>query len=96
MSAYFLFDNLEVRDPAKLDAYKRRVAPVVQQCGGRYVVLGGNPERLEGEWRPRFPVMIEFPSAEQAHRWYDSPDYAALKALRLSAGRFSAVIIEGV
>jgi uncharacterized protein (DUF1330 family) len=96
MSAYCLFDNLEVNDISKLKEYKARVAPIVQQYGGRYVVLGGKVELVEGTWKPTFPVMIEFPTLEQAHRWYHSEEYRELKALRLSAGRFNAVFMEGL
>ncbi len=95
MAAYCLFDNFEVTDPAKLEDYKDRVAPVVAHYGGRYVVLGGKLQRVEGDWQPVFPVMIEFPSLEQAHRWYNSEEYRELKALRLSAVKSSAVFIDG-
>lgn len=96
MSAYCLFDNLDVSDPHKLDEYKQRVAPVVEKFGGRYVVMGGPVERVEGDWSPTFPVMIEFPSLEKAKQWYASDDYAELKALRLSAVTSNGVIIAGV
>jgi len=96
MPAYCLFDNVEVTDLGKLDQYKTRVAPVVQQYGGRYVVLGGKVDLVEGAWKPTFPVMIEFPTLEQAHRWYHSEEYRELKALRLSAGRFNAIFMEGI
>ena len=96
MSAYCLFDNLEVTDPTRLEEYKNRALPVVEHYGGRYVVLGGKFDTIEGEWRPTFPVMIEFPSLEQAYRWYDSDEYQELKALRLSAVRSNAVFIEGI
>lgn len=95
MSAYCLFDNLEIHDASKLERYKSRVAAVVEKFGGRYVVLGGRVDRVEGSWQPTFPVMIEFPSLDDAHRWYDSDDYRDLKELRLSAGRFAAVFMEG-
>ena len=96
MSAYCLFDNLEVIDSAKLEEYKQRALPVVEQYGGRYVVLGGKFDIVEGEWGPTFPVMIEFPSLEKAYRWYDSDEYRDLKMLRLSAVRSNAVFIEGI
>lgn len=89
-------DNLEVIDAAKLEEYKQKTAPLVEQYGGRYVVLGGKVDRMEGSWRPTFPVMIEFPSLERAHEWYASADYARLKALRLSAVRSNAVFMEGL
>jgi uncharacterized protein (DUF1330 family) len=91
-----LFDNLEIFDPAKMEAYKERVMPVVQQFGGRYVVIGGKVDLMEGTAQPSYPVMIEFPSLEQAHRWYGSEEYRELKSLRLEAGRFNAVFVEGL
>ena len=96
MSAYCFFDNLEVTDAAKLEEYKNRVASVVEKYAGRYIVLGGKMDVVEGDWQPVFPVIIEFPSLEQAHRWYASDEYRELKALRLSAVRSIAVFIEGL
>lgn len=96
MAAYMLFDNLEVRDAGLLAEYKARAAEVVRRYGGRYVVLGGPSEMLEGNWAPAFPVMIEFPNRERARAWYTAPEYQALKALRLRAVRSSAVLLEGV
>lgn len=96
MAAYCLFDNLEVVDGPKLEEYKSRVAPVVQRYGGRYVVLGGRVDLMEGQWRPTFPVMIEFPDLDRAHEWYTSDEYRELKALRLSAVKSNAVFIEGL
>jgi uncharacterized protein (DUF1330 family) len=96
MAAYCLFDNLEVIDAGTLEEYKSRVAPIVHRYGGRYVVLGGKVERMEGAWRPTFPVMIEFPDLARAHEWYASDAYRELKALRLSAVRSNAVFFEGL
>jgi uncharacterized protein (DUF1330 family) len=96
MPAYCLLDNLEITDSERLERYKARVAPVVQKFGGQYRVLGGKTELAEGTWKPTFPVMIEFPNFERARSWYYSEEYRDLKALRLAAGRFNAVIIEGL
>ncbi len=95
MAAYMLFDNLEVRDAGLLAEYKARAADVVRRYGGRYVVLGGPSEMLEGNWAPAYPVMIEFASTERARAWYTAPEYRLLKALRLRAVRSSAVLLEG-
>lgn len=96
MSAYCFFDNLETIDPGKLEEYKSLVAPVVEQYGGRYVVLGGKFKVVEGDWSPTFPVIIEFPSLKQACYWYDSAEYQKLKELRLSAVKSNAVFLEGL
>ncbi len=94
MSAYCFFDVLEVTDAEKMEAYRAGVFSTVQNHGGRYVVIGGPAEVVEGHWKPAFPVMIEFPSMAAARRWYDSPDYAPLKALRLAATRANAVSLD--
>ncbi len=96
MAAYCIFDNLEVRDVAKLEEYKTNAGPIVEKYGGKYVVLGGKVELMEGEWRPTFPVIIEFPNLAAANQWYESDEYRDLKALRLSAVKSNAVFIEGL
>lgn len=95
MAAYCFFDVLEVTDAEKLEEYRAGVLATVERYGGRYLTVGGRSDVVEGEWRPAFPVLIEFPGLERAHEWYDSEEYRDLKALRLAATRGNAVFIEG-
>ncbi|HWT03109.1 MAG TPA: DUF1330 domain-containing protein [Pyrinomonadaceae bacterium] len=95
MPAYCFFDVLEVTDAEKLEHYRDGVLATVERYGGRYLTVGGRSDVVEGQWQPVFPVLIEFPSLEQAHKWYDSEEYRDLKALRLAATRGNAVFIEG-
>ena len=95
MAAYCFFDILEVIDPEKLEDYRNKVLSTVGHFSGRYLTVGGKCDLLEGDWRPVFPVLIEFPSLEQAHSWYDSDEYRELKALRLAATKCNAVFIQG-
>jgi uncharacterized protein (DUF1330 family) len=96
MPAYYLVDTREIKDAAKMEEYKARVLPVVEKFGGRYLVIGGPCEVLEGTYQPVFTVMIEFPSLDDAHRWYNSEDYRELKQLRLAATVGNAVFMTGV
>ena len=68
-----------------MDDYRSRVAPTVVKFGGRYLVRGGPFEVVEGTYRPVRLAMLEFPSMDQARRWYDSEEYRELKQLRLAA-----------
>ena len=95
MSAYCFFDVLEVTDAEKLEEYRDGVLATVERYGGRYLTVGGRSDVVEGQWQPVFPVLIEFPSLERAHDWYESEEYRDLKALRLAATRGNAVFIEG-
>jgi uncharacterized protein (DUF1330 family) len=96
MSCYCLFDILEVTDPSKMENYRKRIGAVVEKFGGRYLVRGGKVDVVEGSWRPVFPVIVQFPSLEQAHKWYGSEEYRELKALRHSACKANAVFMEGL
>lgn len=96
MSAFFIFDNIEVIDSEKLTRYAESVAPIVEQYGGRYRVVGGEIEILEGEWSPVYSVIIEFESVEMAKAWYNSERYAPFKAMRHEAVKCNAVLIKGL
>jgi uncharacterized protein (DUF1330 family) len=95
MPAYFFFDVRSIHDQNKLDEYKAGVFASVERHGGRYLVLGGPFEVLEGGWSPSIPVIIEFPDHARAQQWYESDDYAPLKALRLQATESNGVLIDG-
>jgi uncharacterized protein (DUF1330 family) len=95
MPAYCFFDVLDVVNPEKLEKYREGVLATVERYGGRYLTVGGRCDVVEGQWQPVFPVLIEFPSLEVAHRWYDAEEYRELKALRLAATKGNAVFIEG-
>ncbi len=95
MPAYFLVDTREIKDAAKMEEYKARVASVLQKFGGRYLVIGGPFVVVEGAYQPVFPVLIQFPSMDEARRWYDSEEYRDLKRLRLEATVSNAVFMAG-
>ena len=94
MAAYCLFDIREILDEEAIERYRAGVLATVQQHGGQYVVVGGVCDSVEGSWKPEFPVLLRFPDMASARRWYDSPEYADLKALRLGATRGDAVFME--
>ncbi|BCH21813.1 class I SAM-dependent methyltransferase [Mesorhizobium sp. L-8-3] len=96
MAAYCFFDVREITDQAKVDQYLTGVFATVEQYGGRYLVLGGKSNLVEGDWQPVYPVIVEFSDREQAQRWYWSREYEPLKALRLAGTRSNAVFLEGV
>jgi uncharacterized protein (DUF1330 family) len=94
MTAYCFFDVREVIDPAKLEDYTKQVLATVRQYQGRYRVLGGTCESIEGNWQPVFPVLIEFPDLDLARSWYDSDEYRDVKILRLEGARCDAVMMQ--
>jgi len=87
--------QLRITDPDTFKEYAAQVAPTIALYDGRYLVRGGEYEVLEGEWPELRHVVLEFPSVERARQWHDSPEYAPLKALRMSASQGNAIVIEG-
>jgi uncharacterized protein (DUF1330 family) len=95
MAAYIIVD-IDVHDAPGLEEYRRQVPATLARYGGRFVVRGGAFQALEGAWQPKRLVVLEFPSAEQARRWYHSEEYRPLKAMRLEASTSNLILVEGV
>jgi uncharacterized protein (DUF1330 family) len=79
-----------------MEEYRKQVPATLAKYGGRFIVRGGAHQTVEGDWKPNRLVVLEFPSMEQARRWYDSEEYREPKAIRLRAGRANLVFVEGV
>ena len=94
MAAYVI-GEVDVMDPAAYEDYRKQVGAVVTKYGGRFIARGGRVEALEGGWSPKRLVLLEFPSLEQALKWYRSPEYAPLIKLRQKASRGKLVAVEG-
>lgn len=94
MPAYCFWNVLTVHDPSAMADYVARVPPTVEAHGGEYLVVGGPFDSVEGQWRPAYPVLIRFPSMAAARAWYDSPEYAPLKAQRLAATSGDAFFMD--
>jgi uncharacterized protein (DUF1330 family) len=95
MAAYVIVD-IEVTDPARFAEYRQHVPTTLAPYGGRFLVRGGTHEVVEGSWRPRRLVVLEFPNLDAARRWYDSEEYREPKAIRVGASRANLVFVEGV
>jgi uncharacterized protein (DUF1330 family) len=94
MAAYLVV-NIEVEDAVRYQDYIKAVPPTIAAFGGKYLARGGNVEVLEGEWRPKRLVVVEFPSAEKAKAWWLSTEYAGLKAIRQSCSHGEIVLVDG-
>ena len=76
--------------------YGKRVPETVAAFGGTYVVRGGVPEKIEGDYEPKRIVVLQFESVEKAKEWYNSEMYAPLKEMRMKASTGDLYFVEGV
>ena len=95
MPAYVIAD-IEITDPAAYEEYRAKVPATITQYGGKYVARGGKTEPLEGGWAPKRIALLEFPSLEQARKWYRSPEYAPLIKIRQKASSGRVIMVEGL
>jgi len=91
---YWINTFRSVKDPAKIDAYRKLAGPAMEAAGAKFLVRGDPVKVYEAGLMQR-TVVIEFPSIEAAIAAHDSPGYqAALKALGDGAER-DLRIVEG-
>jgi len=95
MPAYLIVD-IEVTDPTTYADYIKAAPPSLEAFGGKYLVRGGETETLEGDWRPKRFVIVEFESMEKAKQWWASTEYAEAKALRQSSASTNMVLADGI
>ena len=94
MSAYIVV-QVKVQDPVKYEEYKKQVPATIEAYGGRFLVRGGEPEVLEGDWNPERFVILEFDSVERAKEWWSSEEYRRPKELRQQASKANLIVAAG-
>lgn len=95
MPAYVLGD-VRVNDAAAFATYVNPAVASIAQYGGRVLAAAGNAEMLDGGPMPERVVVIEFPDAAAARRWYRSPEYQAALPIRLRSAEGRVFLIEGM
>ena len=93
---YYVVLDVAIHDLPTYQQYMARVKPMIEAVGGRYLVRGGEHRVLEGDWAPTRLVLLEFPSSAVVEALFSSPDYLAIKSLRVAASRCDLVGVEGV
>ena len=77
--------------------YRPKTAELLKKYGGRILVRGAPLETLEGtEPSGDAILVVEFPSVENAHAWYNDPDYAPLRDLRQTGSTADWVLVKGL
>jgi uncharacterized protein (DUF1330 family) len=87
---------LKVLDATAIVEYRTLAAQSVEQYGGRYLARGGTIHPVAGDWTPESIVIIEFPSMQRAHEWFESAEYAKARAIAADALSRRLIFVEGV
>jgi uncharacterized protein (DUF1330 family) len=96
-TVYVISEADAITDLTALKEYGAKVNETLAPFSGHYhfVVRGGKTESLDGDVPPKGIVVIAFDSDEQAHAWYNSAAYQAIKPIRQAATKGRMFIIEG-
>lgn len=94
MPAYLLIEGT-ISDRNKWTEYRQAVLPLIAQFGGKHITRGGGVERLEGGRDDWSIALFEFPSMEAVHAFWNSPDYAPIRALRHGAADLDVWAVPG-
>ena len=75
--------------------YASHVGAIVEAFGGVYRARHKHARVLEGDWKPEYATLIEFPSMDRLMEFYHSAEYRPWLELRTNAGNGSLLAIEG-
>lgn len=94
MAKGYWIAHVDVRDPERYKDYVSTAKPAFERYGANFLARGGQHEAMEGKGRGR-NVVIEFPSFQAAKDCYNSEEYQAAKAIRITVADADMVIVEG-
>ena len=92
MAAYIIA-NYRITDDEGIAKYRAEVVPQLLERGCEFIVANDDFEVMEGSPAPSI-VVLKFESVEAAKNWYNSPEYQAIKQLRLNASTDSWAILS--
>ena len=95
MAAYIIVE-IDITDPERYEQYRQQAGATVLAHGGKYIVRGGKAETLEGDWRPKRIVVLQFENAERAREWWSCEEYREPKKLRQASANTRMILVEGV
>jgi uncharacterized protein (DUF1330 family) len=95
MPAYIIVE-IEITDSVGYEEYKKQAAATVEQYGGEYIVRGGVCETLEGDWKPKRLVVLQFDNMERAKAWLNSPEYVEPRKQRHRTASTRMILVEGL
>lgn len=87
--------EITVRDPDTYRKYMAMAPESIAKYKGRYAARGGTYEALEGDWNPQRFVILEFPTAQAARDWWNSPEYSEARKIRQSCADARMLLVDG-
>ena len=95
MPAY-LISIVNVKNPEQYMEYAKRANQAAAKYGGKFPLRGAPLQVMEGRAPGERVVVSEWESAEQARKYYNSPEYAEAKTKRVNVAEATIMLFEGL
>jgi len=95
MAAYLVFTRDKTLDERELAIYTKDAPATLAGHEVKALAFYGLHEDLEGPSTEGI-VILEFPTAEAAKAWYNSPAYVQVREHRFKGAIFRVALVEGV
>ena len=96
MSCYFLIDTYidEKHGRGLYDDYIAKVKPIVESCGGEYLLRSEKVSSLSPQRTPKRVIVIRFPNREKLEACFGSEQYKTIVFERAESVDARAIIVE--
>jgi Uncharacterized conserved protein len=78
-----------------LKKYIAEIPAFIAKHSGRYLVQGTEPTTIEGDWRPKRMVILEFPERGNAEAFLGDPEIQSLFKIRHDTTTSKLVLVDG-
>ena len=95
MPAYLIYVCEGVTDRKELETYWREIPRTLAGFDIKLHTAYRPFEILEGQGPVEGVVVAEFPSMEEAKRWYNSPEYTAVRPHRIRGAKYLGLLVDG-
>jgi uncharacterized protein (DUF1330 family) len=96
--AFVIVERTATTGPESIQAdYAKLARDILPKYGARYLARSQNNSLLEGDGPlPCCMAILQFPSLDAVHRWFDSPENQSAAKVRQSGAKFRIIAIEGL
>ena len=95
MPAYLVYICQSVSDRKELETYWKDMPRTLLGFDVKLHTAYRPFELLEGEGLVEGIVVAEFPSMEEAKRWYGSPGYVTVRQHRMRGAKYLGLLVDG-
>ncbi|MAE95662.1 MAG: hypothetical protein CL910_13475 [Deltaproteobacteria bacterium] len=92
----YIVAQIQIEDREGYARYEAGFMEVFAEFEGEILGVDEAVQTVEGDWPYTRTVLLRFPDADEARRWYESPRYQELLAHRQQASQANIILMHGM